>query len=102
MTVRSITPAPVVAVIITGHFRETQGYATWRPRGTEDFLLMFTVSGSGRIGHVRGEMTTAPGDAILIRPNTPHDYGTARGASGWELLWAHFRPRSYWREWLTW
>jgi AraC family transcriptional regulator of arabinose operon len=30
-----------------------------------------------------------------------HDYGTAHGADGWELLWAHFLPRPHWQEWLT-
>ena len=41
---KTITPAPLVAPIVTGYFRETPGYATWRPRGTEDFLLMLTIS----------------------------------------------------------
>ena len=45
---------------------------------------------------------TEAGDAILLRPGICHDYGTARGASGWELLWTHFLPRPHWLPWLDW
>ena len=99
---KTVTPAPLVSLIITGHFQESPGYATWRPRGTDDYLLMLTLSGSGRVGHATGEVRTAAGDGFLLRPGTPHDYGTARGASGWELLWAHFLPRPHWHDWLQW
>ncbi|GAB4458627.1 MAG: helix-turn-helix domain-containing protein [Armatimonadaceae bacterium] len=106
---RRVTPAPVTAPLVTGHFSEWSGYVNWRPRGTNDYLLMLTLHGSGRIGQVGksgerlgADFRTQPGDAVLIRPGTPHDYGTAPGADGWELLWAHFLPRSHWHDWLLW
>jgi AraC family transcriptional regulator of arabinose operon len=100
---RTETPRPEVTPLISGHFREGPGYATWRPRGTQDWLLMFTLSGSGRVGYADGGATVAgPGDAVLLRPGTLHDYGTAHGAAGWELLWAHFLPRPHWPDLLRW
>jgi AraC family transcriptional regulator of arabinose operon len=99
---QSETPAPVVAPLVTGHFRELPGYATWRTHGTSDYLLMLTRSGKGRIGWTGGEREVVSGDVVLLRPGTLHDYGIARRAAGWELLWAHFLPRPHWLEWLGW
>jgi AraC family transcriptional regulator of arabinose operon len=101
MPERIITHTPTVNPIVAGRFTEGATYNTWRPSGTKDYLLILTVSGSGRFGHAHGEVTTAPGDLVILRPGTPHDYATARGATGWGLLWAHFLPRPFWQEWIT-
>ncbi len=93
---------PEVAQLVTGHFHETAGYETWRARGTSDWLLIATVDGGGRFGHAGGEFTTIPGDLVLCRPGTRHDYGVAPDGGGWELLWAHFHPRPDWSPWLVW
>lgn len=98
---RIITHAPQVYPLVTGRFTEVPTYNTWRPYGTRDYLLILTVGGSGRFGHAHGEVTTAPGDLVIIRPGTPHDYATARGAAYWGLLWAHFLPRPFWQEWMS-
>ena len=99
---RTETTHPNVAPIMTGYFVEEASYTTWRTYGTPDYLLMHTLSGSGRVGWQSGEYVTKAGDAILLRPGTRHDYGTARGAAQWELLWTHFAPRPHWQEWLAW
>ena len=91
---------PLVPQIIAGDFLEKRGYATWRPRGTQDWLLIGTRGGSGRFVHENGETRAQAGDLVLIRPGTPHDYGT--DADTWSLLWTHFHPRPHWREWLEW
>ncbi|MBB6049015.1 helix-turn-helix domain-containing protein [Armatimonas rosea] len=93
---------PSAAPIVTGVLQGDSRYTTWRARGTQDYLLMLTLTGCGRVGHARGEVRVEPGELVLIRPGTRHDYGTARGASHWELVWAHFQPRPHWLEWLTW
>ena len=93
---------PWATPLVTGILRGDGRYSTWRPRGTPDYLLMLTLAGSGRIVHARGEIRTAQGELVLIRPGTRHDYGTARSATHWELIWAHFQPRPHWLEWLTW
>ena len=98
---RSVSENPVVAPLVTGRFAEGANYATWRPRGTADYLLILTIGGSGRFGHAHGDLRAAPGDVTILRPGARHDYATAPGAPGWSLLWAHFLPRPAWIEWLS-
>ncbi len=99
---RNETPHTAVAQIATGHFSEKTGYAAWRTHGTDDWLLIATLGEQGRFGHESGQIVTETGDMVLLRPGTRHDYGVAREASAWELLWAHFQPRAHWHEWLNW
>jgi AraC family transcriptional regulator of arabinose operon len=99
---RRETPHRTADQLVTGYFHESANYSVWRTHGTEDYLLILTLSGAGRFGHPDGEILTAPGDITLVRSGTPHDYATARGASGWEILWTHFLPRPHWRDWLNW
>ncbi len=93
---------PPVTHILTGHFHETRGYDTWRARGTDNWLLIYTESGQGRFGRGVDEFTVQAGDVVLLRPGTRHDYGTAPQVGVWDLLWAHFLPRPHWHEWLAW
>lgn len=92
-------PHRPVLQLLTGHFRERSGYRAYRPNGVGDWLLIYTADGSGRFGHEAGELMCSPGDWILIRPGTLHDYGAV---GSWELLWVHFQPRAEWLPWLDW
>jgi AraC family transcriptional regulator of arabinose operon len=102
---RPAQPAPVVDQVLAGAFTEGDRYAVWRPRGTEDWLLLNTVAGAGRIT-VAGspEVITQPGDVVIIRPGTPHDYGTATDGRppSWSLQFVHIHPRPEWLGWLDW
>lgn len=102
MAQRTDTPHPSVIQLVTGHFRESRGYATWREKGTDDWLLILTLSGRGRFGYRGGQVFAEPGDATLLRPGTLHDYGVEPARQQWELLWAHFHPRPHWHELLDW
>lgn len=102
MTELMETPYVPTAPLLTGHFFETSGYRALRQNGVADWLLIYTEAGAGRFGHRDGEVRATAGDWILLRPGTPHDYGTAADAGHWELLWAHFQPRPYWLDWLAW
>ena len=97
---------PEVAHLVTGHFHEKAGYATWRTHGTDDWLLIATLAGRGRFGVERedgpDEFTTTAGDLVLFRPRTHHDYAVAAEPGHWELLWTHFHPRPDWSPWLLW
>jgi AraC family transcriptional regulator of arabinose operon len=98
-----VTPSPVIPDLLTGHFRERQGYAVWRPNGTDDWLLIYTIGGAGYFGGAGGpRLVATAGDFVLLRPGTLHDYGIDASAGRWELLWAHFHPRPHWLEWLAW
>jgi AraC family transcriptional regulator of arabinose operon len=95
-------PRPVTTQILTGHFHRVSGYATYRQRGTDDWLLIYTIRGAGRFGHSGGEIIARPGDIVLLAPGSFHDYGVQRSAGRWELLWAHFVARPLWLPWLDW
>lgn len=97
------SPHPIVTDLVTGHYHQTRGYRAWRAHGTTDWLLILTLAGRGHFGEAAGsEIVVEEGDVVLLRPGTRHDYGIAPGAEAWELLWAHFRPRPAWHEWLVW
>ncbi|MBC8141630.1 MAG: helix-turn-helix domain-containing protein, partial [Armatimonadetes bacterium] len=98
---RPVTQSPLVPQIVTGQFAESPSYSVWRPHGTKDYLLILTVDGGGRFGHVGGDVPAAPGDLVIVLPGTPHDYATARGAAVWQIVWAHFLPRPEWNEWIA-
>lgn len=93
---------PVIRHLVMGHFKEGRGYATWRAHGTTDWLLIATLSGSGRFGYPGGERRTVPGELTLLHPGALHDYSVSPPATSWELLWAHFHPHPHWLEWLDW
>ncbi|TXN32395.1 helix-turn-helix domain-containing protein [Lacisediminihabitans profunda] len=99
---RPESPQPVFDRVVGGHFAEGPEYATWRTGGTDDFLLIHTVAGGGRFGAPDGELLVEAGDAVLLRPGLPHDYGTALGAELWEFDFAHFHPRAEWLPLLDW
>lgn len=84
-----------------GHFDRGGSYGGWRPEGTRDWLLIYTVAGVGKVTIPDAEHTVEAGHVLLYQPGTPHDYRV--GASGrWELLWAHFVPPKDWLELLHW
>jgi len=95
-------PHKAVRSLLTGHFHETSGYRAVRRQGVGDWLLIHTISGRGRVGHAGGDLMVQAGDWVLLRPGTPHDYGVEPELQRWELLWAHFQPRSDWFAWLGW
>ncbi|WP_439590850.1 helix-turn-helix domain-containing protein [Microbacterium sp.] len=99
-TSRREAPHPHVVRVLAGEFASGPEYGAWRARGTDDWLVIHTIAGSGRIEGGDGAVLTRPGEAVLLRPGTRHDYRTA-GAS-WELAFAHFHPRAEWMPLLEW
>ncbi len=85
-----------------GHFHTRPGYRTIRRRGTQDWLLFYTLAGSGRTVHRGGPLLTQRGDCVILPPGLPHDYRIALGCSVWEFLWSHFLPWPHWLGLLSW
>ncbi len=85
--------------LLAGHYVRGQGYVRRRPGGTDDWLLVMTLSGEGQFG---GDLAVENPSLVLIAPGTTHDYGIGPSAESWELLWAHFQPPSNWLELLRW
>lgn len=96
------TPNATGLKLLTGHFHKTSGYGAFREDGVADWLLVYTASGLGRFGYAGGEIVARPGDWVLLRPGTPHDYGVEASLARWELVWVHFQPRPEWLKWLHW
>ena len=94
----SPTASPVFSRLVAGQEQNPASYRVERPTGTRDYLLMMTLAGKGffRGGNHISELAT--GSLAIIPPGTPHDYGTAAGASYWKIVWAHFHSPSHWRE----
>ncbi|SDT33127.1 helix-turn-helix domain-containing protein [Microlunatus soli] len=99
---RSEAIIPVYVRISAGHFDEDADYATFRSRGTDDWLLIHTLAGAGRFGDGEQVHRAEPGQVTLITPGTPHDYRTDPDAGRWQFYFAHFRARSDWRSLLDW
>jgi AraC family transcriptional regulator, arabinose operon regulatory protein len=95
---RLVTRAPFVDRILTGN--ETREHvACWRPNGTDDWLLIYTIRGEGRVSAAGSIFAFNEGDTVLFRPRTPQDFGTE---APWTIVWAHFEPLPHWLELLQW
>lgn len=99
---RTITPHVRANPLLCSEFREGRSYTNWRPRGSGDWLLIFTLAGAGRVVAGGEAQRLLPGDTLLFAPEAEQDYSTDPDAGQWHLRWAHFRPRSHWRPWLLW
>ena len=89
--------------MLAGELDQGTGYHVRRSRGTEDWLLLHTVGGSGHVRAPDGtRLTTDPGVAVLLRPGTLHDYGTVGAAGSWHLLFCHVHPPATWLALLDW
>jgi AraC family transcriptional regulator, arabinose operon regulatory protein len=96
--VRPATPVPRVDRILTGN--ETREHvACWRPDGTNDWLLIYTIRGEGHVSRAGSSIVVRNGDAVLFRPRTPQDFGAD---APWTIAWAHFEPLPHWLELLQW
>ena len=86
--------------VFCGHAGATQQHNIYRSHGTDDWQLLATTSGRGRVGSVNGSFEVTPGDVLLMRPGVLHDYGPRE--SIWEYDWVHFQPRQEWLDLLGW
>lgn len=99
---RMITPSLPAEPILCSEFRRGRTYTNWRPRGTNDWLLILTVAGAGRIVVQDRTIRLETGHAVLFAPGAFQDYATDERAGQWHLRWAHFHPRPHWLPWLLW
>lgn len=99
---RQELPHRPTTTIVAARYDRGTGYTNWRPRGSGDWLLIYTETGAGRILAGAREIELGPGQAILYSPHAPQEYETHRLWRTWRLLWAHFAPRPHWVEWLRW
>jgi AraC family transcriptional regulator of arabinose operon len=99
---RHPTPHAPAAPLACGEFRQGPSYTNWRPRGSGDWLLLFTLGGAGRIVTHGPAWSLGASGAVLYRPDAMQDYSTDPTAGRWWLCWAHFQPKPHWLPWLDW
>ncbi len=66
-----------------------------------EWLLMLTFHGSFRYTVGGKDQTFSVGDAVLVEPEIPQDYGPI-GPRPWGVRWAVFTPPTAWWEYLRW
>ncbi|MBP1990345.1 helix-turn-helix domain-containing protein [Paenibacillus eucommiae] len=76
-------------IVIAGHFNESETYVTKRPQGRQDWLITYTLEGSGYFITSGITSTCRAGDVVLLKPGIAHEYGTSKGGN-WHFVWAHF------------
>lgn len=103
MITKVVTPHQPVLALVTGHFQSGSGYYAYRPQGTDDYLMIYTLAGLGRFRMPdQRQYLCRPHEIILCAPGTYQDYGVEESLSYWDLLWTHFRPRTDWLDLLGW
>ena len=95
---------PPTQLLFTGLQEETSIRRSFarRPSGTDDWLLVYTESGRAYFRFPGGEFAARGGDAVLICPGTPHDYGLDERCGCWKNTWTHFLPRPECLGWMQW
>lgn len=71
-----------------GHFYAMESYLVERRRH-ESHLLLYTVSGSGRLITQDAELTLTPGSCAVIDCRSYHKYNTQ--LAPWNFYWVHFQ-----------
>jgi len=96
------TPAPPVGPLYARYWDTRGRIHGWRPRGTKDWLMLYTESGHCLARYKSGEFTAGSGDILLYQPGTPQDYGQHAPQGRWKHVWVHWVPRTEVLEWLSW
>lgn len=85
-----------------GYFKTHIPYFTER-KNLDSYLIIYTISGEGRLEYEDHLFSLKSGDAILINCNIFHHYETA-SKEPWEFLWVHFngvQALGYYQEFAT-
>lgn len=97
-----VTPHRGIDFLVGSESCQGVGYRNYRPDGTNDWLLIYTVRGGGRILTASGRgLPTRAGSIVLFPPGSPQRYDTDPEIGHWNLLWFHFHPRPHWSHWLA-
>ncbi len=99
-TATSFTPE--AAILAPGAFQRATLRHTVRPAGSKDWLLIYTLGGSGLYQFPGGTFHSRPHHVTLYRPGFFQDYQIDPKAGKWDLLFAHFSPKPEWLSWLGW
>ncbi len=82
-------PRPPFVVVEAGKFYAGKNYYTVR-RDKNDKLLLFTISGTGRVYTENKQYLLKAGEGTMIDCRKYHRYETA-GKEVWQFYWVHFQ-----------
>jgi len=68
----------------------------------DEWIFIHNEGGNAYFKSPGGSFDAANGDAVLIRPRSPHEYGVDPRHGYWKNTWTHFLPRPDCIEWLQW
>jgi AraC-like DNA-binding protein len=72
-----------------GYFPKAEFHYRERKKGCEDYILLYSLGGSGYIENDQEKMELLPNQFIIIPPHEFHRY-QADLADPWTLYWVHF------------
>ena len=72
-----------------GHFKTSKGYYTER-KNLNSFLILYTISGKGKLEYENHHYEMNPDTAFFINCNNHHKYYCISEHEPWEFLWVHF------------
>lgn len=91
-----------MSVISAARFRRDAKYTNWRDHGTNDFLLILTIGGCGRVASGNAEIVAKAGTVTLYHPHVHHHYDTDLEVGHWDFWFSHFLPQPHWNVWMNW
>lgn len=83
---------PVVRDLMVTHigqFQATQHHFIERRRGCAQHVLIYCLSGTGRVEYKGSEYSVQAGDVVLLPPRLAHAY-FADAEQPWNIFWVHF------------
>lgn len=82
-------PRTPVPAFYASEFERDRSYTNWRPEGSGDWLVIYTLGGSGRVGNGKTYYDTQPNDLIVFERDEPQAYLTSSSAGSWRFAWSH-------------
>lgn len=92
---RGFTPPPAPCILSAEYYNVGSDYSCYRPNGTKDWLIIYTLSGKGIIRNKDQEFACVGCSIAIFPAGCPHIYYTADN-SNWEMIWCHFNPKPEW------
>lgn len=86
-----------VAAVSVVHEIYFDQYAVIRPKGCNEWIIGYTLSGRGMVHAGKQESDSGKGHLFFLPPDLPHSLRTAPGLS-WELAECRFIPNTAWSE----
>ncbi len=82
-------PRTPVPAFYASEFERDRSYTNWRPEGSGDWLVIYTLSGSGRVGNGQTYYDTRANDLTVFERDQPQAYYTSPLAANWRFAWSH-------------